>query len=264
MTPPDLPIAKIQAILETDRVWSAYALADLDPSELPHCDWLVGRHAVVLIYRGADPPVLFAHGAPAGLEACFRDVGPGGYAFALTGTQRALIRRRFRPWREQRMWRMSLKPQDFPGAEDEAVVSLGPMDVDEIIGLFGDNADRPDAFHPRQLERGTFFGIREDGQLVSVAGTHVISQPLRVAAVGNVFTRPDRRGRGLGTRATAAVVARLLAMDLETIVLNVSMDNQSAQVSYRKLGFWPYCGYYEGLAEITSESEPLTKETRLE
>jgi len=114
------------------------------------------------------------------------------------------------------------------------------------------------------LEAKTFFGIREDGHLVSIAGTHVLSQTYGVAAVGNVFTRPDRRGHGLGTRATAAVVARLLSMDLQTIVLNVSMDNQPAQASYRKLGFWPYCGYYEGLAEITPDSEGPTEETRLE
>jgi len=264
VTQPSPPVAKIQAILEYDRIWCAYALADLDPSEMPKCDWLVGRHAVILIYRGAEPPVLFAHGDPAGLEACFRDIEPGAYAFALTGTQRTLVRGRLRPWQEQRMWRMSLKPQDFPGAGDEGVVQLGPPDEDEIVALFADSPDRPDAFYPRQLEAKTFFGIREDGHLVSIAGTHVLSQTYGVAAVGNVFTRPDRRGHGLGTRATAAVVARLLSMDLQTIVLNVSMDNQPAQASYRKLGFWPYCGYYEGLAEITPDSEGPTEETRLE
>jgi hypothetical protein len=50
-------VSTIRAILETDRIWSAYALADLDPSEMPNSHWLVGRHAVVLVYRGTDPPV---------------------------------------------------------------------------------------------------------------------------------------------------------------------------------------------------------------
>ncbi len=245
---------RIQAILETDRIWSAYALADLDPSEMPNSDWLVGRHAVVLVYRGTDPPVLFAHGDPAGLEASFREIEPGEYAFSLTGTQRELIRERLRPWQEQRMWRMSLKPQEFPGGTDDEVIPLGLADEDEIVALFADNADRPDAFYPRQLDQGTFFGIRRGGDLVSVAGTHIVSQMYGIGAVGNVFTRPDLRSRGLGTRVTAAVVERLLAMKLETIVLNVSMDNHRAQASYRKLGFWPYCGYYEGLAEITAGS----------
>lgn len=247
-----IPVAKIQAILETDRNWCAYALADLDPSELPYSDWLVGRHAVILVYKATDPPVLFAHGDPGGLEVCFRDVKPGEYAFALTGTQRALVRGRLRPWQEQRMWRMGLNPQEFPGAEDGEVDPLDPSDEEEIVALFADNPDRPDAFYSRQLEQGTFFGIRQEGDLVSVAGTHVVSKAFGVGAVGNVFTRPDRRGRGLGTRVTAAVVARLLTMGLQTIVLNVSMENLPAQASYRRLGFWPYCGYYEGLAEITA------------
>jgi ribosomal protein S18 acetylase RimI-like enzyme len=245
-------VPRIQAILETDRIWCAYALADLDPSEMPNSDWHVGRHAVVLVYRGTDPPVLFAHGDPAGLEEGFREIDPGEYAFSLTGTQRELIRERLRPWQEQRMWRMSLKPQEFPGVADDEVIPLGPADEDEIIALFADSPDRPDAFYPRQLDQGTFFGIRQGGDLVSIAGTHIVSLTYGVGAVGNVFTRPDLRSRGLGTRVTAAVIERLMAMNLETIVLNVSMDNHPAQASYRKLGFWPYCGYYEGLAEVAA------------
>ena len=150
------------------------------------------------------------------------------------------------------MWRMSLKPEEFPGVTGDDIVALGPADEDEIVALFGDNPDRPDAFYSRQLEHATFFGIRMEDDLVSVAGTHVVSEALSVGAVGNVYTRADRRGRGLGTRVTAAVVAQLMAMGLQTIVLNVSMENLPAQASYRKLGFWPYCGYYEGLAEISA------------
>jgi ribosomal protein S18 acetylase RimI-like enzyme len=249
---PSPPVSRIQAILETDRIWCAYALADLDPEELPNCEWLVGRHAVVLIYRGTDPPVLFAHGDPGGIEASFRDVAPGEYAFALSGTQRALMRDRLTPWQEQRMWRMHLKPHESPKMVDDDVVPLGPSDEDEIVALFADHADRPDAFYARQLEGGTFFGLRRAGALVSVAGTHVVSQVYSVGAIGNVFTRPDLRGHGLGTRVTAAVVERLQTMKLRTIVLNVAMDNHPAQTSYRKLGFWPYCGYFEGYADVAA------------
>ena len=264
MNPLSIRLEKIRETLEADRVWCAYALADLDPSELPLSEWLVSGQAVILIYKGTDPPVLFAHGDPQDLEGLFRDVRQGEYAFALTGTQRSLVRPRFHPWQEQRMWRMSLRPGDFPGANDTDIIRLGPADEAEIAALFSDHADRPDAFYPRQLGQGTFFGIREADQLVSVAGTHVVSTRYGIGAVGNVFTRPDRRAHGLGTRATAAVVAELLRRDLQTIVLNVSMDNQPAQRSYRRLGFWPYCGYYEGIAEIARDPATPTQEMRLE
>jgi len=31
------------------------------------------------------------------------------------------------------------------------------------------------------------------------------------------------------------------------------MANDSALRLYRDLGFWPFCGYYEGVGELTAE-----------
>ena len=39
--------ARIRAVLESDRPWAAYALADLSPGFREHCQWFVGE--------GADP-----------------------------------------------------------------------------------------------------------------------------------------------------------------------------------------------------------------
>jgi len=66
-----------------------------------------------------------------------------------------------------------------------------------------------------------------------------------------VFTRPDRRGQGLATRASAAVVKALLEQNIQTIVLNVAMDNEPAVRCYRRLGFRPYCDYYEGVGKLS-------------
>ena len=51
---------------------------------------------------------------------------------------------------------------------------------------------------PELLDTGLYGGIREDGELVAVAGVHVLSERHGVAAIGNVFTHPDHRRRGLG------------------------------------------------------------------
>jgi predicted GNAT family acetyltransferase len=98
------------------------------------------------------------------------------------------------------------------------------------------------------LQDGVFFGTREAGELVAAAGTHLVACSEGVAAVGNVYTRRDRRGRGLAARTTSAVVGELLRMNVATIALNVSRNNDVAIRVYERLGFLRYCAYYEGLA----------------
>ena len=78
-----------------------------------------------------------------------------------------------------------------------------------------------------------------------MAGTHVATLRESAAALGNIYTRRDRRGRGLGTRVTAAVVDQLRSMQLATIVLNVRTSNAAAIHVYERLGFRKHCDYIE-------------------
>ena len=57
--------SEIRRILDTDRYWSIYALGDLDAHMFEKCKWYATddeARALVLLYRGFDPPVLFAIG----------------------------------------------------------------------------------------------------------------------------------------------------------------------------------------------------------
>jgi ribosomal protein S18 acetylase RimI-like enzyme len=240
----------IRDLLDQDHTWSAYALADLDPSFRHLSQWLIEGDSVILIYRGLVPSVIFALGQPSQLQTLFKEVPPDYYIYTLLGYARALIKDRMRIENESHMWRMVLKQHEFPGTTHEGVVELGLDDLERIEALISDHPDRPDSFMTSQLETGIFFGYLDGPELVSFAGTHIVSQWAGVGAIGNVFTRPDRRGQGLATRVTSAVVAELLSQGIETIVLNVAMDNHPALTCYRKLGFIPYCGYYEGTASI--------------
>ena len=58
--------------------------------------------------------------------------------------------------------------------------------------------------------------------LVAVAGTHLLAPEEGAAAIGNIYTRRDRRGRGLGRAVTSAVLADLAG--IETVGLNVRAD----------------------------------------
>jgi predicted GNAT family acetyltransferase len=147
---------------------------------------------------------------------------------------------------------MVIRPGDFPAGERRRAERLSPSDGGALAGLFFGQADAPDSFDRLQLESGVFYGVREAGKLVSAAGTHVIGREAEVAAVGNVFTHPDFRRRGFAARASAAVVADLFDQGIQTIVLNAAMDNEPALKMYRALGFWPFCGYYEGVGEIAA------------
>ena len=243
---------EIRKILETDRNWSAYALADLDPEFNEFSTWLLDHDSLILIYRGLNPPVLFVMGQPEGVEKLFTLVPPGRYTYTLLGYCRAMIQDRLKIETENHMWRMALKPAEFPGTHNEGVVKLGMDDLDDIYRLTSDHADQPDSFAPVQLQTGIFYGLYNGDELISMAGTHILSHWASVVAIGNVFTKPDERVKGFATRVTAAVVRDSMEQGIDTIILNVGMDNAPALACYQKLGFWPYCGYYEGTGTLHS------------
>jgi GNAT superfamily N-acetyltransferase len=247
----EISTERIHTILETDRIWSAYALADLDAKFNDYCQWMINQKSLILIYRGLDPPVLFAVGQPAQLEPLFSQVPPGRYTYTLLGDARETLEPRLAVEVEHVMWRMVLNLGGFPGIQSQGVVKLEMTNLDAIQDLVSNQPDQPDSFLPAQLEMGPFYGKFEDKCLASMAGVHIQSHWSGVAAIGNVFTRPNRRGRGFATEVTAAVIEDILSEGIKTIVLNVGISNHPALASYRKLGFTTYCRYYEGTGTIS-------------
>ena len=89
-----------------------------------------------------------------------------------------------------------LKPRLPTGTLEFARLDVSHMPLLEELYSYGGG----DAFRQRSLELGVFYGVFEGERLVSVAGTHIVSDNERIAALGNVMTHPDYRGRGLATR----------------------------------------------------------------
>ena len=251
MTFHDAQPLHVRALLEQDRVWCAYALADLEPPLAEKTTWLVGEGALVMINYGLTPPLLFIHGDPTEADELAKGISESDYQYSLLGMHRDQLGSRLHPAREVRMWRMVLRRSALPREAPAQAERLGRQDLPALIDLFADHPDRPDSFDPVQLDGGIFFGRHLGGRLVAVAGTHAVGKQARVAAIGTVFTHPDHRGNGFASQASSAVALALLDQGIETIVLNVAMDNESALRVYRALGFWPFCGYYEGLGRIT-------------
>ncbi|MEM7287545.1 MAG: GNAT family N-acetyltransferase [Actinomycetota bacterium] len=123
------------------------------------------------------------------------------------------------------------------------VVDLGPEDEAEIQALY-DSDPGAAFFLPHMLVDDAFVGVRSGGRLVAAAGTHVLSERQRIAAVGAVYTRPEHRGNGFGAAVTAGVIHRL-GDRVDVVGLNVHADNTAARAIYRGMAFEPILGYAE-------------------
>jgi RimJ/RimL family protein N-acetyltransferase len=246
---------KVRAILETDRPWAVYALADLEPGFFEHAHWFCTadrRRALALFYAGFAMPVLITVGETEALQSILNEIigelsPPELYAVVKPEVMPLLIKH-YRVIEERKMQRMILDPRRYHPMSTEGVVQLGMPDQEELQRLYADghaSGEAPDWFLSQMLEQETYYGIREGNELIAVAGTHVTALSEGVSGLGNIYTRRDRRGRGLSTRLTAAVVDKLLSMNLKTIVLNVRESNAAAIRVYERIGFRNYCEYIE-------------------
>ncbi|MCH7870653.1 MAG: GNAT family N-acetyltransferase [Planctomycetes bacterium] len=246
---------EIRAILDRDRVWSLYALADLDDGLNEKCRWRApasGEPALVLLYSGFDPHVLFAIGESEPVAALLDEFDSPSETFLHIPLHvLPLIAHRCMVRKETPMWRMVLKRDALRPVNVGDVVRLDAGDLPHLNRLYADgdvSADSPDFFDDLMVENGVFYGVREGDDLVAAAGTHVLSCDEGTAGIGNIYTRRGSRGRGLGARTTTAVVSELLGMGIRTIGLNVAQSNMAAIRLYERLGFACHCPFVEGIA----------------
>lgn len=245
-----MPESKIRTILYLDPIWSAYALADLDPQHADFCRWFHSAESVVLAYLGLTPPVLFATGQKKDVVALSTQVPQGEYQFTLLPEHRFSLEPMLSIRSELQMWRMSYNGENPEIVPSPDVHRLSGDDLGSMITLFADHTDRPDSFHRRQLEESPFYGAYHEDELVAVAGVHVLSESASIAAIGNVFTHPAHRGQGFGRKVSVQVIRALRRLGIQMIVLNVAKDNNAAVHLYQDLGFQIHCGYYEGLGRL--------------
>jgi RimJ/RimL family protein N-acetyltransferase len=243
---------QILAYLETDRPYAAYGIGDLEPEMFEQCEWVgaeeAGRlQALILHFRGLEPPALLLMGDSDGLRAILAEALRPEKVYLTCREEHLTTARGFYAWDEPTlMWRMALQPAHFQPVQDDCV-RLTPAHADQLAALYA--LGEGNAFSPAQMEQGVFCGVFADGQLVAVAGTHLVSPTYGVAAVGNIFTHPDHRGHGYGTATTSRVVTALLQNGIHDVILNVSQGNVAATRIYERLGFQRYCLYLEGPAD---------------
>ena len=240
----------IRSFLQRDRLYAAYALADLEDREHGRARWGIARSggevvSLVLEYGGPSPQPLFIAGRDDGIEAILRDVikPPIAYLAFLPSNARA-VETRYRVEAGPQMVRMWVDRERFRAVFDPGVETLDASDAGELNRLY--RLGFGSWLAPQSIADGIYYGIRVNDRLVAAAGTHVIGRTGRIAVVGNVLTQPEFRGRGYAQATTAAVTARLLEF-CDHVVLNVRSDNPPALNAYRRLGYAEHVRFEERL-----------------
>ncbi|WP_428683923.1 GNAT family N-acetyltransferase [Sphingopyxis sp.] len=117
-------------------------------------------------------------------------------------------------------------------ASEPAIVALGEADAAEMGALAGHA--KPGPWGPATHRYGPFFGVRENGRLLAMAGQRMLVPGM--AEVSGVSTWEDCRGRGLA-RALIGHVMRAMVARGETPFLHSYADNAGAIGLYESLGF---------------------------
>lgn len=122
---------------------------------------------------------------------------------------------------------------------DEAIVPLEMADAEEMLALA--TLTKPGPFSLRSQELGRFWGVREGGQLVAMAGERM-KQP-GYTELSGVCTHPDHRGRGYARRLSLHVAARIIEGG-DTPYLHAYASNIAAIALYEAIGFTLRCRMY--------------------
>lgn len=244
----------IRSLLRRDPVWGVYALGDLAPPMFAKTLWFSSGAGpdLTLVLHDFGTSILFASGPGSVGEALDHVTWPVHLQVqqdALDEVARfAVIERRCQMWRM--VWAGAAGAASAAGA-----VQLGAADVPALLKLYADGqatGEAPDFFYPSMVTDGVFFGVYEDDALVAAAGTHLFAPEEQAVAIGNIYTRRDRRGRGLGRITTSAVLDEVKGVG--TVGLNVRANNLVAIGLYESLGFVRHCPFFEGLATRRRQS----------
>jgi len=255
---------RLREFLERDRLFSAYAICDLEDREFVRTRWgaaYAGDEvvSVVLEYGGLAPQPLFVLGQAEGIDRVVSDlIRPRTAYIAALPDSLAAVAGHYRiddgP-QMVRMWvdRAQFRPVNAP------VVRLVPAEIGDLNRLYqlGFAAWLPST----AISEGVYYGIRVNGKLVAAAGTHVIGPTARLAVVGNVLTHAQYRGRGYATAVTGAVTDELLRT-CDQVVLNVRADNPLALQAYRRLGYQEHVRFEERLIHRTGSMWPGLRSLR--
>jgi ribosomal protein S18 acetylase RimI-like enzyme len=221
-----------------------YTIGDLDDFFWPYTTWYAlydnGEiQSVALLYTGMTPSTLLLFHEkdpyyPQALLKSVRNCLPASFNVHLSPGLIDVFGKKNIIEDYGQNFRMILagEPEKI---SDDNIRKLVISDIPSIEGLF--KISYPDNwFDSRMVETGKYFGYFNAGILRGIAGIHVYSPEFRIAALGNITTHPDFRGRKIAYKLTS-VLCSVLKNTVDIIGLNVKSDNQAAIKCYKNIGF---------------------------
>lgn len=251
--------SRIESYLRSDPELFVYGLGDLEDDLWPYTKWYGAVdagviHAICLVFSKYETPVIHAISEPGNrvlpkLVAAVADQLPEYTDVHLGDAAGDVLTQRYHYDSMVEHKKMALREPGLLGAVDVSRTErLSGDDLDAIHSLYDAvyaDATKKNVFDPSMLDHGPYFGVRDGSRLMSVAGVHVFSPTYGVAAVANVATHPEHRGRGLASAVTARLCLEL-SRRVEHIGLNVSAGNGPALKAYSRIGFEVIANYREG------------------
>lgn len=119
-----------------------------------------------------------------------------------------------------------------PAPPDPRIAALGAADAEAMLALAV--LTKPGPFTLRALDLGRFWGVKEDGRLIAMAGER-LGFPGHTELSG-LCTHPEHRGRGLGRALLAHVTGEIRARG-DVAFLHAWASNTGAIALYEFLGY---------------------------
>jgi ribosomal protein S18 acetylase RimI-like enzyme len=250
---------ELEVFLRKNTPLHIYSIGDLDDFYWRYTQWYGLKYedeleAVVLIYSAVNPSVLLALCRDEELSrmtellAGVLNLLPKKFYSHLSPGVDKIFKNDYSILQNGNYCKMLLQDNKILSKADTGDVErLSVNDTDALNELYSESY--PDnSFNPRMLKTGMYFGIREGDKIISVSGVHVFSKQYRVAALGNITTHRDCRGKGLGTKVTVRLCRELINY-ADVIGMNVNIHNTSAIRCYEKIGFRRIASYNEFMIE---------------
>ena len=116
--------------------------------------------------------------------------------------------------------------------DETGIAPLSRQDAEEMLALA--TLTKPGPFTLNALDIGRFWGVREDGRLVAMAGQRMAQDGY--VEISGVCTHPDVRGRGLARKLSCYVAHRIVEGG-DRPYLHAYASNDAAIKLYEAIGF---------------------------